>query len=851
MAQIRIEAKNRERLDKKPRVYFTCHPADFETHFGRICGDLWRTHDCAVYYTPDMTEAFAPEDMDTDLGRNNLFVVPVTARLLNTPNRAMDADIPYALQKHIPVLPIMMEAGLDNVYSQANKFGQLQYLNPTSTDTTEISYADKLKKYLEAVLISDETAKRIRAAFDCYIFLSYRKKDRRYANELMRLIHSQPECRDIAIWFDEFLTPGESFKESIDRILHDSKLFALLVTPNLLEEPEGKPNFVMGQEYPAARAAGLTILPAEMAETDKAALAEKFTDIPDCMDPADESFRQRLLETVSGLALKTNNTPEHTFLMGLAYLDGIDVEVDRVRALELITDAAQAGLPEAIKKLYRMYDDGIGVPLDYRKAVVWAEKYAEHMISQHGELHKSTLTALSNLASTYTDAGNYQKALELKQKVYDLRCMLLGPEHPQTMSILNNLAMSYGDMGQLHKELEMEQQLYDLRCKLLGPEHPDTLTTLNNLAATCSDLGDHNRALELKLKAYDLRCKVLGEEHPKTITVLSNLGSTYGDLGQHQKALEVEQKAYDLRCKVLGPEHPDTLISLNNLATSCDDLGDYQRAMELKQKVYDLRCKVLGETHPRTLSSLNNLAYSYGKTGNHEKALEVKQKVYDLRCETLGPEHPDTLTSLNNVAYSCSKLGNNERAAELDEQVYALRTKVLGPEHPDTLTSLANLADDYKELGQAEKALELSQRLYDARCKTLGPEHPKTLTTLNNLALRYGTAGQPMKELELTRQCYDQRMKVLGEENTATMTTLSNLAICYRDLKCYREALPLFERLYELRCKLLGEDDPKTERARKHVETCRASIATEEAENIQKPQVPEEPQKKHWWQRKK
>ena len=65
-------------------------------------------------------------------------------------------------------------------------------------------------------------AKRVRAAFDAYIFLSYRKKDRKYANELMRLIHSNPECRDIAIWFDEFLTPGESFKENIEKILDRS-----------------------------------------------------------------------------------------------------------------------------------------------------------------------------------------------------------------------------------------------------------------------------------------------------------------------------------------------------------------------------------------------------------------------------------------------------------------------------------------------------------------------------------------------------------------------------------------------------------------------------------------------------
>lgn len=367
MAKMLCKTKGNANPKGKPRVYFTCHPDDFDRYFQKICEDIFKTHDCAIFYTEDMNAEIAKIDKVTDLESNNLFVIPVTFKLLTTPNRAMNQDFPYAIQKHIPVLPIMMESGMDAFYAQPDKFGELQYLTPFSTDTTEIAYEEKLKRYLESVLISDEMAKRVRAAFDAYIFLSYRKKDRRYANELMRIIHSNPECRDIAIWFDEFLTPGESFNENISKILKDSKLFALLVTPNLLEEPDGKPNFVMGEEYPAARESGISILPTEMVETDKAALRAKFRDIPECVRVYDdEKFRQRLLESISKIAVTENdNDPEHNFLIGLAYLEGIDVEVDRDRGLSLITSAAEAELPEAMQKLYKMYDSGLGVRLDY------------------------------------------------------------------------------------------------------------------------------------------------------------------------------------------------------------------------------------------------------------------------------------------------------------------------------------------------------------------------------------------------------------------------------------------------------------------------------------------------------
>lgn len=119
-----------------------------------------------------------------------LFVVPVTTKLLTKENRAMDVEVPFAFENHIPVLPLMQESGLDDVYNKI--FGDLQYLNKRDLDPTVIQYDEKLTKYLESVIVGDELAKKIRAAFGAYIFLSYRKKDRKYAQELMSLIHSNP-----------------------------------------------------------------------------------------------------------------------------------------------------------------------------------------------------------------------------------------------------------------------------------------------------------------------------------------------------------------------------------------------------------------------------------------------------------------------------------------------------------------------------------------------------------------------------------------------------------------------------------------------------------------------------------
>jgi hypothetical protein len=192
MAEFKVRTKGGASPQGKPRVYFTCHKDDFAACFDKLCEDVFKTQDCAIYYTADMDEPLDETNLEVDLGRMNLFIIPVTFRLMNEPCRTMQVDIAYAKEKNIPLLPFMMESGIDEVYALPINFGERQYISPFTQDKTEISYEEKLEKYLESMLISDETARLVRAAFDAYVFLSYRKKDRSYANELMKIIHNIP-----------------------------------------------------------------------------------------------------------------------------------------------------------------------------------------------------------------------------------------------------------------------------------------------------------------------------------------------------------------------------------------------------------------------------------------------------------------------------------------------------------------------------------------------------------------------------------------------------------------------------------------------------------------------------------
>ncbi len=689
MAEFKIRTKGNSDPQGKPRVYFTCHPEDFNrvfyndrlSCFDRICADVFKTQDCAIYYTEDMRRPLDSENIDVDLGRANLFLVPVTLRLMNEPNRAMTVDIAYAKEHNIPILPFLMEVGIDSVYSLPRNFGQRQYITPYSADTSEISYDEKLKKHLGEILISDKTARRVRAAFDAYVFLSYRKKDRRHANELMRLIHAIPGCRDIAIWYDEFLTPGESFLKNIKRAMEQSELFALLVTPNLLEDG----NFVMRKEYPAARKAKMSILPAEMVRTDRKELRRKFKGIPDCVYTFEDGFTEKLQSALSSLSKPENgNDPEHCFLIGLAYLEGIDVEVDVERGIELITAAAEAGLAEAMERLFLMYIRGDKLALNYHEALMWATRLVDLHVQMHGEEHHDTVLYKFALAHTYSLLGKYEDSLKINEQVYDWSLKSLGEMHPETLLYLNNLATVYGYLEKPRESFELHERLYGIYGKFLPEDHPDMLLALNNLAIAYGDLGYLEKALRLIEKAYKLRCRILGEEHPATLISLSNLASMWDETGHPERAMKLFKKAYDAFCRVYGKEHPETMWALSNIAAAYFERGDYTEALRLNRQIYAFNLKILGEGHPDTLNTLTLIALSYLMQEKYDKAVETFERLYETQCKYLGSENPETLLSYVKIVQALAQAKRYGEAFARARDGYHLIKSVLGEDNEAT-----------------------------------------------------------------------------------------------------------------------------------------------------------------------
>ncbi len=729
MSQLLYRTIADERPQGKPNVYFSCYPGDLGKYFDEYALKILRIQDCAVWYESKPDEEYDLEDLQLRLSQMQLFVMPVTTELLTKPNRAMDEEFELAQEKHIPVLPLMMEQGLDDVYRK--RFGDLQYLDPNNAEDTKRSFDEMLASYIKATLVSGELATKVRAAFDAYIFLSYRKKDRKKAQELMRLIHKNPLCRDIAIWYDEFLTPGEDFNQAIGEMLEKSDLFTLAVTPNLVNEI----NYVMTTEYPAALAQNKPVLPVEMVDTDRSALEEHYEDLPPCVRGEDgEEFRNTLLEKLKAIAVTANDEdPQHNYLIGLAYLDGIDVEVNSERALELITGAAEAGVPEAMSQLVTMYETGKGVKRDRNKGIRWRQEY------------------ILKLRDRYLSEHSDENALNLIYEIWDQADALDELRLLDEAQELYNQLISWAEYIWITDQKDNYRRFYGIGYSGLGD--------------IAMNKGDFSAAQEYYEKGLEMTESLVKEKG--TVMLRRDLSNRYADLGglaeekkEFEKAQEYYEKCFEIRKKLA--EETGTVISRGYLSTSLMDLGDvskekgdFSAAKEYYEKSLVIIKELADETG--TESSQNRLGLIYNRLGllaGLQGNLSEEKEYYNksLNIDKILAEKLGTIYSLQNLSTSYYNLGT--------------------------------VAKEEGDMANAKYAVEKAFQIRDALSQTGTLEARQDLS---NCYMMLGEISESMRDLPSAKEYYEKELEIRQAiaEEADNDQVLYELAVCCFSLAAF------------------------------------------------------------------
>ena len=566
----------------KEKIYVTGHPKD-RLNINGVVGEILLLRDCKVYTAIETEEYKNYEECCCSLAGVNLVVVLVSRAFINTPNQAFDMELCYVKENNIPLLPILIEKGIEEEFNKV--CGCRHLINGCENR----NYKDQLQKHLNELFGNDKQSLEIHKVFAGKIFLSYRKQEREQVLRLITFIHEKKSCQDISIWFDDFLTFGEEYNEEIEKNMAESDLLILLVTPSLLTDG----NYVLTTEYPKALQLKKKIIPVEMIPTDREELQLKYPQLPECI-PFDDLLEKKILEVRQNQ--QWENYPEGAekeYLLGEAYLNGIGVEINRGYGIEHLTKSAKADFVKAINALVHVYCVGIGIPANIKIAQQWMEKEAqlnwqEYEKENSEEQAYILARSLRSLFTCYWEQNQLSKAEQIGRKLEEVTCFLwnrgcTGKDVNPGVVWLQlgmicfkeakyEMALEYYDkadeiLTEMYKQLECEQTLRDYALLKMEQgnlynrvfENTENFVSLQNALYYFEEAKQKWESLLIDYTVYKKKSDV------------KNLADTYFNMGSLYTAFAMKMSQQDLE-KAL--DYLDTARNL--LRAACKYAEDLQ-----------------------------------------------------------------------------------------------------------------------------------------------------------------------------------------------------------------------------------------------------------------------------------
>ena len=659
MGKVTIDFSHRVLGDFSPnglqKVFISFHPSDIVKMDG-VASDILAIANCAVYYHKD---SFSMEDIDLEdyglkLQEMKLFVVIVSTNYLSNDSLSKSWEYDFAIKHNIPLLPIAVESGLEEFFAiEMNRiesgYGDIQLLKSQDTDKTEIPYKQKLLRDLGAILVNDNEIERVKNAFSGQIFLSYRKKDRKFANELMRTIHSISSLQSVSIWYDEFISSGEKWSDQIENALKNSDIFLLMVSP-FISEPD---NYVIKEEYPAAQKRNKKIVSARKTKKQSEIPSQNELEhlFPGLRVFIDGDNAAELEDALQELKDNGENNPEKDYLIGLAFFNGIGVERNSEKAVSLIIASAQKNLPEAINKLAEMYWTGDGIATNYENSVLWRKKLVEIFENQsiNIENHDKALSyikALESLVCCLYELSAYRDSLSYGKKLVSFIEQTVSDFQPSEIS--HYQAQAYDLCGKNSRRLGLyddaiiyAQKYCDVSIERYETE--STLTNLHNLSVAYGRIGDAYYAVgDLKqaetwyLRSWEIDIRVNEElQSVDSAYGLSASALVLGDIHmrnrEYEKADQYYIQAADLRKKILDADSSDKFQKAYGEAilargTSLLLKGDIKKANTLFTEAKDIMTTLAEEygtieSQHACSVALNRCGKTSEMEGNFEQAL--------------------------------------------------------------------------------------------------------------------------------------------------------------------------------------------------------------------------------------
>lgn len=322
-----------------------------------------------------------------------------------------------------------------------------------------------------------------------------------------------------------------------------------------------------------------------------------------------------------------------------------------------------------------------------------------------GSDHPMIIPLLNKRVGNLTRWGKPEAARKVQMQAYQIARTRLGTTNMTTMDMLCDLSRIHCLMGnhaqsrrnktaaarEFDQAVKLSRKAYELSKRFFGESHPATLDKLHALAVAIGEKGDYSKAIPHMIRVHEQRQKVLGNDHLDTLEARSNLAGMYSHRENPERVLTMELEVYESCCRILGRKHPKSIVYLENVASAYSRAKRDPDALRTDAQVYALRKELQGTGHEGTLSALITLIASHRHAEEYDTAIALGQDALEMSKEIHGPEAEQTLSIMSRISEDYYKSGRKEESLKRLEELYPLCRRALGEHHRLTIDTYANL----------------------------------------------------------------------------------------------------------------------------------------------------------------
>lgn len=337
---------------------------------------------------------------------------------------------------------------------------------------------------------------------------------------------------------------------------------------------------------------------------------------------------------------------------------------------------------------------------------------------------------LSYKASLASRRGMETMAIEIGQKVIDMRKGIAGCELRHIANAMNDEAMYYAKTGNYDKAVDLCGDALEIFKKHAYKKDPQYAVVMANMGVFLSqrENQDDNR---LAIDACEKALTMMKKGTREYLNVQNNLAVCYVKNNNLVKAASISKAALKSGKKIYATDQYAYAVMLANHAARLANIRAYAQAMQYADEALSI---FRDKQHTNTLAYaklLVNRAVILTSMERYDDSIEMFEEALPLLADIVGKEHADYIRCVSEMSLAYNKKGNSEKA---EEYSLMLRQNTGSNQTNDVRYArrLSKQADVLVSAGNYNAALQIVQTALDVFHKV---DNKKELaTTLNKIA---------------------------------------------------------------------------------------------------------------------